>query len=216
MAATKKPYHHGNLKAVLSSAALQLVGEIGLGAFTLREVARRAGVSHNAPYRHFRKREDLFAALATDGFHQWNNRLLDVLAADLEPAARLHMASRAYLEFAFESPARFAVMFHADFDREAYGEYVEAYSESLQLLIRLIAPCAGLTAGSLDAAGDLVWSAVHGIAELGLARRLREGNQAELERLAGTAIDSLLLGMPGILERPPQSRNTIAGKATRG
>jgi len=51
-----KPYHHGNLREALLEAAIRLIAEVGPTAFTLREVARRAGVSHNAPYRHFRDR----------------------------------------------------------------------------------------------------------------------------------------------------------------
>lgn len=215
LAATKKPYHHGNLKAALSTAALQLVEETGLEAFTLREVARRAGVSHNAPYRHFKKKEDVFASLATAGFHQLNDRLSEALEGDSDPAAKLRGASRAYLAFAFENPARFAVMFHSNFDRDAYIDYVEAYSEALRLLSHLIQACGELGAESAETAGDLVWTGVHGIAELGLARRLREGNLAELEHLVDAAVDSLLNGMPKALEQ--RSRNTTTTrKAARG
>ena len=74
----KRPYHHGNLKPALLEAAVALIGEVGPAAFTLREVARRAGISHNAPYRHFREKDELLAAVATEGFH----RLADALGAD--------------------------------------------------------------------------------------------------------------------------------------
>src|SRR6266404_3557169 len=67
-----KPYHHGHLREVLLQAAIQLIAEVGPAAFTLREVARRAGVSHNAPYRHFPDREDLLAAVAAQGFRELN------------------------------------------------------------------------------------------------------------------------------------------------
>src|SRR5260370_18632371 len=65
-----KPYHHGNLREVLLESAIRLIGEVGPAGFTLRELARRAGVSHNAPYRHFRDRDDLMAAVATQGFRE--------------------------------------------------------------------------------------------------------------------------------------------------
>ena len=65
-----KPYHHGNLREALLEAAIRLIAEVGPTAFTLREVARRAGVSHNAPYRHFHDREDLMAAVAAQGFRE--------------------------------------------------------------------------------------------------------------------------------------------------
>jgi AcrR family transcriptional regulator len=64
----RKPYHHGNLREARLEAAIHLIGEVGPTAFTSREVARRAGVSHNAPYRHFRDKDDLLAAFATEGF----------------------------------------------------------------------------------------------------------------------------------------------------
>ena len=63
-----RPYHHGNLKEALLAAAVEAIAESGPRGFTLREAARRAGVSHNAPYRHFRDRDDLLAAVAADGF----------------------------------------------------------------------------------------------------------------------------------------------------
>jgi len=66
--AAKRPYHRVNLKQSLLDAALGLLAEEGPQAFTLREVARRAGVSHNAPYRHFKDKDDLLAEVAAQGF----------------------------------------------------------------------------------------------------------------------------------------------------
>src|SRR3981081_3161087 len=71
-----KPYHHGNLREVLLDAAIRLISEVGPAGFTLREVARRAGVSHNAPYRHFRDRDDLMATVATQGFQELTQVML--------------------------------------------------------------------------------------------------------------------------------------------
>src|ERR1700677_4130866 len=68
--AAKRPYHRVNLKQSLLDSAVALIGEVGPQAFTLREVARRAGVSHNAPYRHFRDKDDLLAEVAAQGFDQ--------------------------------------------------------------------------------------------------------------------------------------------------
>ena len=64
----KRAYHHGNLRAVLLEAGVALIGNVGPKGFTIREVARRAGVSHNAPYRHFRDKEELLAAIARRRF----------------------------------------------------------------------------------------------------------------------------------------------------
>src|ERR1039458_3009864 len=85
-----RPYHHGNLKQALLEAAIELIAETGPRGFTLREAARRAGVSHNAPYRHFRDRDDLLAAVATDGF----DRLTRAMAPGSRPARPTHRLRR--------------------------------------------------------------------------------------------------------------------------
>lgn len=187
-------YHHGNLKAVLLKAAFQLVGKIGAEGFTLREVARRAGVSHNAPYRHFKSKEDLIAALATEAFRQLHEALRKSVAEGEEPREQLRAASRAYLHFALENRPRFNLMFHSTFDRDAYPEYISAYSDSLTLLGGLIEANRGVKLDT-ETAGELVWASIHGIAELGLAKRLREGVKGELELLVDAAIATLVEGM---------------------
>src|SRR5262245_37946280 len=82
-------YHHGNLKAALLKAAFQVIGKTGVESFTLREIARRAGVSHNAPYRHFKSREDLVAALATESLGQLTEAVRQAVQAESHPAERL-------------------------------------------------------------------------------------------------------------------------------
>src|SRR5580692_8937647 len=72
----QKSYHHGNLRESLLRAAISLIAEVGPTAFTLREVARRAGVSHNAPYRHFPSKDDLMAAVAAEGFRELTQAMM--------------------------------------------------------------------------------------------------------------------------------------------
>src|SRR5215471_14967183 len=103
-------YHHGNLKEVLVRAAFRLVAKSGLDRFTLREVARKAGVSHNAPYRHFRNKEDLVAALAAEAFRRLTASLRTAIAYGTNPGEKLREAALAYLRFAMENPSRFQVM----------------------------------------------------------------------------------------------------------
>lgn len=188
-------YHHGNLRSALLKAAFHLAAKSE--NFTLREVARRAGVSHNAPYRHFRNREDLIAALATESFGQLLTFVRKAVADAPSPSDRLQAAARAYLRFAVKNPSRFTIMFHSTFDRQAYPDYVAAYTEALSLIAELLEPHGPLNANS-ETSSELVWAAVHGVTGLGLSGRLRNGNPEDLEILTDGAIRTLLAGMKGI------------------
>lgn len=95
-------YHHGELRPALLRAAAKILESEGREAISLRDLARRAGVSHAAPYRHFADREALFAALAEEGFA--------LLAAELEGKPRQAQAV-AYVRFALANPGRFRLMF---------------------------------------------------------------------------------------------------------
>ena len=106
-----RSYHHGNLKHALLDASLALIRTVGPGAFTLREVARRAGVSHNAPYRHFRDKGELLAALAADGFDRLTKSMTDAARGGGGALDRLRLSGRGYVQFALRYPQHFAVMF---------------------------------------------------------------------------------------------------------
>lgn len=113
-AAKKKPrsYHHGNLRAVLIEATLRLVEEGGPEAVTVREAARRAGVSSGAPFRHFPNRTVLMTAVAEEATHQLHAAIFDAVeqAARDAPLARLRAMGRAYLLWASTNPTHFAVV----------------------------------------------------------------------------------------------------------
>src|SRR6059036_3665793 len=99
----RKTYHHGSLPAALRDVARELIAERGLERFTLREVARRVGVTHVAAYRHYVDRRALLAAVAEDGFHQLRRRLEG--ARKKTPAAlapRLRAILAAYLHFCWD------------------------------------------------------------------------------------------------------------------
>src|SRR5437660_2648263 len=96
----RKPYHHGHLEETLLKTAIQLIGEVGPAGFTLREVARRAGVSHNAPYRHFADRDKLLAAVAAQGFRKLARAMHDAAQLQAQPLDRLNAAGRDYIHVA--------------------------------------------------------------------------------------------------------------------
>src|ERR1700746_2817611 len=100
----RKPYHHGHLEETLLKTAIQLIGEVGPAGFTLREVARRAGVSHNAPYRHFADREKLLAGGASQGFRELTRAMRDAAQEEAKALDQLKAAGLAYIEFALRRP----------------------------------------------------------------------------------------------------------------
>ena len=94
-------YHHGSLREALLKAALEALREVGLEALSLRDVARRAGVSTAAPYHHFSDKDELVAALAMQGFERLERQLISALdRAGQSPARRLDAVCRAYFAFA--------------------------------------------------------------------------------------------------------------------
>ncbi len=105
-------YHHGNLREALLSAALALIGERGPGGFSFAEIARAAGVSAAAPYRHFRDRDALIAEVSRAGFDLFADQLAAAYnGGKPSPVAALNACGRAYLQFARSNPAYYAAMF---------------------------------------------------------------------------------------------------------
>src|ERR1700736_2529327 len=114
---SKATYHHGNLGPALVRAAMELLEESGESELSLRAVARRAGVSSAAPYRHYADREALISAVATVGYRELAERLA---AAPPSPSTPEQLASVAiaYVQFALERPALFRIMFGEPCDRD--------------------------------------------------------------------------------------------------
>jgi AcrR family transcriptional regulator len=171
----KRPYHRVNLKQSLLDSAVDLIGEVGPQAFTMREVARRAGVSHNAPYRHFRDKDDLLAAVSAQGFDRLTEEMNNAMAKSGSASQRLSLAGRAYVQFALQSPQHLLVMFETPVPAEQRPEYAEAAQRAFQTLLDAIA--AVQTEGGLPKGDPLPfavasWSGVHGLAKLAIGGRL--------------------------------------------
>lgn len=147
-------YHHGDLRVALLGAAGKMLEKEGLAAVSVREAARQAGVSHNAPYRHFPDREALLAALAAEGFDQLSKALENRSGREL---------AEAYVGFALEHRERFRLMFSGAPARP-------------DLLARFTAAFTELGAGA-SLAGAAAWSLVHGLAELMLHGHLENNDQ---------------------------------------
>ena len=175
--AEKLGYHHGDLHRTLVDAAAKIVAKAGAGAVTLREVARLAGVSHNAPYRHFDSLSALLAAVATEGFEQFGARLRE--AADAEPDAkkRRNAIGRAYLRFALDNPRLYLLMFGAELDKAQHPELRAAADEAFSVLTGTLARAG--RAGHADAIN--AWAFVHGLAHLVLDKQIKPNDPAIAE-----------------------------------
>lgn len=161
-------YHHGDLKNALRGAAADVIAENGLGHFSLREVARRAGVSHTAPAHHFGDVRGLLTSLATEGFDTLYAVTSAAVAAETEPAERMSAMGEAYVSLATEYPAHCQVMFRPDvidIDDECLGEAgMRAYGV-LHDVVRELVEAEGLGA-DVDAAAELCWATMQGLVVL--------------------------------------------------
>lgn len=191
----RKPYHHGHLEETLLKTAIQLIGEVGPAGFTLREVARRAGVSHNAPYRHFADRDELLAAVATQGFRELTRAMREAAQERAKPPDQLKTAGLTYIEFALRRPEHFAVMFDAPVPKGTSSDQAEAAEEAFGTLLGFVKACQDkrqLPAGDTLQFALLAWTMVHGIAKLATAKRLPFDSRAGILNFANFVIEESL------------------------
>ena len=166
----ERRYHHGDLRRALVDAALALIAEGELGTFSLREVARRAGVTPAAPYHHFKDKTALLAAVAEEGFVALRARLEAALApvSPSDMRGRFAALSRAYLEFARARPAHYRVMFLPEFkSQQEHPSFHLAADRTLEVLakqVRQAAPQA--SPREVMTRTVLIWSIGHGLASL--------------------------------------------------
>lgn len=111
LTAGERPYHHGDLQRAIVRAALEVLSESQSTEFSLRELARRAGVSHNAPYKHFAEKRELLAAVSAVGFELLAKRMTDATVGLSNPRARLSAMARDYVRNGVENPALYRLMF---------------------------------------------------------------------------------------------------------
>ncbi len=169
----ERGYHHGNLREALIAAALELIGERGPAGFTFAEVARKAGVSTAAPYRHFRDRNALIAEIARRGFERFAAELQAAWREGKpDPVIALENCGKAYLAFARREPASYSAMFQPGIPLGEDAALLLA-SERAFGVLRHAADVA--CASAKDFAGRQppalmvalhVWAMAHGIASL--------------------------------------------------
>jgi len=188
MPKSNAPYHHGDLRAACLRAARELLEENGSAGLSLRAVARRAGVSPNAPYRHYADRDALVSAVAAEGYRELAKQLA---AAHPSPSAPDDLAAVAvtYVHFALEHPALFRAMFvePCDPSSDERVEATTAISAYVDTLVRHAFPGA-----NPDALSTAVWALVHGLAFLHLDGKLDASTPDEVADRVRAAVHALL------------------------
>jgi AcrR family transcriptional regulator len=195
-------YHHGDLRRALLQAAAQLLEERGVEGLALREVARRANVSHTAPYHHFADRAALIAALVETGFAQLTQAMQTAGAARQGDLERLRAIGVAYVQFGIAQPALFRLLCRPELSSSAAtGSASEAGRAAYGVLLDAVQAClaSGEVEGDLDALALSAWSIVHGLATLlldGPLRGLSPGHSdLDVDQLAEAVTDTLARGM---------------------
>jgi AcrR family transcriptional regulator len=206
-----RPYHHGDLRRAIVKAALEILHETQSLEFSMRELARRAGVSHNAPYKHFADKRKLLAAISAAGFERLTRRMARDVGQISDPREQLFAMSRAYVEHGIENPALYSLMFGSHLSgpdhRRPAIEWVEA--DKAKALLAGVIVAGGLGHAIPDTPGNqrkiagailAWWSLMHGLTLL-LADGLvgpKQKSGVLADRLVRGMLDGLAAELPAL------------------
>jgi len=189
------PYHHGNLRSALLEAVDQIVREKGVDALSLRECARRAGVSHGAPVHHFGDRAGLLTEFAAEGFRRLDAEMAkQQKSVDPSPAPQLRAAGLGYILFAQKNPSQFKVMFRPELLDQSRPGFQSTANASYHRLVSGLTDLGQVDSFDLDEQALAAWSTVHGFATLwvdGPAKSICRGADP------GRVLDILIRGLTG-------------------
>jgi AcrR family transcriptional regulator len=203
--AAPSPYHHGNLRRALIEAGQAMIEHEGISDPSLRELARRVGVTANAAYRHFQDKEDLLAAIAAEGIRAMVAQQRAAADAASDPRDRLVAIGQSYVAFARSHPALYRLMFGTFSARHRTGELAEAdraasglLTGALQDLIGPDAPARTLVLSSAHA-----WSLVHGLSLLVMDGQLADMD-ADVDAIVTELLDAVAIVVAPREARPPR------------
>ncbi len=197
----EQKYHHGDLKKAIMDAGLEMAAESGLESLSLREIARRIGVTTAAPYYHFKDRQTLLIELAMQGYGQLSEAIRQAYDAASNVEEQVRATATAYLHFGLEHRALYAIMFSGEFTTHPrLPEMVAIANKGLDLVQRSIAASSNLSQTKSAEAAFCAWSLVHGILTLNRNGVLGE-SLAEQERLAIQGVMAIVHGMAQNKER---------------
>lgn len=188
--ATKTTYHHGNLREALVAAGLVLLESTSADNVSLREIARQAGVSANAVYRHFADKDALLMALAAEGFRRLGVTQMGAREGAKDAVESMLIAGRAYIHFARDNPALFRLMFGRFAKTHRTDELAQAEKSSIEPLLAAVAAASKRDATDPRVVNGMVhaWALVHGLSHL-----LLEGQFTDMAENPEKLIEDVLL-----------------------
>jgi AcrR family transcriptional regulator len=198
-------YHHGDLRRALIQAALELVAEEKDWNFSLRVVARRAGVSHNAPYNHFPQKRDLLDATAAAGHDLLRSELTAAVAKIADPRAALSEMGFAYVGFGLKNPALYRLMFSvapngSGWRPEVLASWVAGRAVLENILRRgarigIFDPALARNT-ELQTAALYTWAIIHGLTMLAIGG-LASVDHLSMKRIIQKVVTTTLRGLEG-------------------
>ena len=177
-------YHHGDVREALVQAGIEILEERGLAALTLRETARRAGVSHAAPYHHFSDKGALLTAIAARGFRMQHNAMAAAAQSTTDPGEGLQAYGLNYVSFAQNHPSLFRLMYTRECGPNTPPELAEASSGFYPKMVEGICAATGCSVEQASSISLLLWSTMHGLAMLWLDHQLLWEGHPPLDKLA--------------------------------
>jgi AcrR family transcriptional regulator len=204
-------YHHGDLRAGLVDAAIDLIAERGVRGFSLAEASRRLGVTTAAPYRHFGDRDDLLAAVAVRALHVFTAMLAAEAGETDPPEQRLAAMTRAYVRFAAEQRPLFDTLFSSGIDKKRYPELERAYRPVDELFLSLVREVCKEDTAAPDPLATALEASAHGHAALLIDGQYGQGLAAvrvAADHAAGATL-ALIEGRKALQGTRPSADNDV-------
>lgn len=180
MAIKKDTYHHGNLKDALIRSGIEILRDYGYGALSLRLVAKNAGVSHTAPYSHFKSKEELYAAIAEYGFELFIKIQTKTMSLDNSPSIILKQMIKDYIYFAINNPDIYSVMFSEEIDMIKFESLHQKANDSFKLLQTQIEICqlnGDIIVDKSEKQTLFIWTSIHGFSEITINHKIPENHR---------------------------------------